>query len=688
LLTTGPNVSDAPQDLVTAAILVVDDHPPNLLALEAVLAPLGHRIVRAGSGEDALTRLRQEEFAVVLLDVMMPGMDGFRTADRVRAREHTEPVPIIFMTAGDTPSLQGYAHGAVDYVYKPFDPAVIRAKVAVFVELFRAREQVRQQAARLAAQRQEVEARNTALLNASLDAIIGMDHRGRITEFNTSAEEIFGRRRSDVLGHSMAELLIPAHQRERHVRGLARYLATGERHVLDTRIEINALHASGTEFPIELAIRRVASDGPPTFMGYARDLRQRNRADRARAFLSDASEAFASSLDYEATLRTIGSMTVPAMADWCVVDLLVSAGAPQRLVVAHVDPAKVELAEQLRWRYPVDPNAATGVARVLRDGEPELYEEVSDALVERSARDPEHLRILRELGLCSAMIVPLVARGRTLGAITFVAADSGRRYTRFDLETAEELARRAAIGVENARLYREAQEVNRLKDEFLATVSHELRTPLAAILSWAHLLRTGRPELVARAIETIERNAHAQARIVEDVLDVSRIITGKLRLRPERVRLADIVQLAVDTVRPAAEAKGVDLGTTLDATSAEIIGDPARLQQVAWNLLSNAIKFTPEGGRVEVSVEQGESNLRLRVHDTGQGIRADFLPHVFERFRQADSASTREHAGLGLGLAIVRHLVELHGGRVTAHSAGEGSGATFIVTLPIRASLP
>jgi PAS domain S-box-containing protein len=676
-------VSNAAQDPVTAAILLVDDHPANLLSLEAVLAPLGQRMVQAASGEEALACLRKEEFAVVLLDVMMPGMDGFRTADRVRARELTDQVPIIFMTAGDTSSLEGYAHGAVDYIYKPFDAAVLRAKVAVFIELFRAREQIRQHAAQLAVQRQEAEARNTALLNASVDAVIGMDQAGRITEFNISAEEIFGRRRVDVLGRSMAEMLIPPHLREAHTRGLARYLATGGSRLLDTRTQIMALHASGTEFPIELAIRRVATDGPPTFLGYARDLTKPNRADHARAFLAHASEAFAASLDYEATLRTIGRMAVPAMADWCTVDLLDSAGAPQSLFVAAVDPEKRELAELLRRRFPADPNATAGLGRVLREGQPELYAEVSDALMQQTARNPEHLRIFRELGIGSLMIVPIVARGMTLGAITFVAAESGRRYGRFDLGTAEELARRTALAIENARLYREAREANRLKDEFLATVSHELRTPLAAILGWTHLLRTGRSELAARAIETIERNARAQARIVEDMLDVSRIVTGKLRLRPERVKLAAVVQLAVDTLRPAAEAKGIELRTTLDASDAELSGDPARLQQIASNLLSNAIKFTPKGGRVEVSVERDEAKLRLRVHDNGQGISAAFLPLVFERFRQADSAATREHAGLGLGLAIVRHLVELHGGSITAHSAGEGTGATFTVTLPI-----
>jgi signal transduction histidine kinase/CheY-like chemotaxis protein len=557
---------------------------------------------------------------------------------------------------------------------------------------------------------------------------------------------------------------------------------------------------------------------------------------------------------------------VPRVADWCAVEMLEGdSGQSLQLALAHVDPAKVSFAQELRRRYPPDPEAAQGVPHVLRTGVSELYEELPEALVERSARDPEHLRILRELGLRSAMIVPMTRLGRTLGAITFVLAHSSRRYGRADLATAEDLARRAAMAIENARLYRatqlaearnrflaeataalassldytttlnqvarlavptiadsaavyrldvdgsirlvalvsgdasweamgreldallplrvederllprvvrtgraemlskvpraqreawsptsraaeiveqlamssymavplvvrgqvlgaialtmstpdrsfnaddlalaedlarraglaiqnaqlyqEAQEANRLKDEFLATVSHELRTPLTAILGWIHLLRTGRPGQMARAIDTIERNAHAQARIVEDILDVSRIITGKLGLELEPVNLAEIVEAAVDTVRPTAEAKGLEIKTTLAPLMGETAGDPARLQQVVWNLLSNAIKFTPKGGRVEVRLEGDGAHLWLRVSDTGQGIRADFLPHVFERFRQADSAPTRAYGGLGLGLAIVRHLVDLHGGQVTAESQGEGQGATFVVVLPIR----
>jgi CheY-like chemotaxis protein/nitrogen-specific signal transduction histidine kinase len=270
-----------------------------------------------------------------------------------------------------------------------------------------------------------------------------------------------------------------------------------------------------------------------------------------------------------------------------------------------------------------------------------------------------------------------------MGALSLTTAASGRRFEPDDLALAEELARRAGLAVENARLYREAQEANRLKDEFLATVSHELRTPLTAILGWLHLLKTGRPAQVERAIETIERNANAQAHIVDDVLDVSRIITGKLHLESERVNLVKILGAAVDAVRPAAEAKGIDLLMSLDAAAAETSGDAARLQQVAWNLLSNAIKFTPKGGHIEVHLERSGNEAYLRVRDNGEGIRKEFLPHVFERFRQGDSTSTRAHGGLGLGLSIVRHLVELHGGQVSAESDGEGRGSTFTVRLPM-----
>jgi PAS domain S-box-containing protein len=238
---------------------------------------------------------------------------------------------------------------------------------------------------------------------------------------------------------------------------------------------------------------------------------------------------------------------------------------------------------------------------------------------------------------------------------------------------------------EQRRTAEQLREANRLKDEFLATVSHELRTPLTAILGWAHLLRTGQlgEKSATDALETIERNARVQSQLIDDLLDVSRIITGKLRLDVRQHDPASFIEAAIEAVRPAAEAKSVRIQKVMDTGVVSVAGDPARLQQVVWNLLANAIKFTPKGGQVQVRLERIDSHIEIAVSDTGAGIAPEFLPYVFERFRQADQKTTRQHGGLGIGLAIVRHLVELHGGTVQAESQGEGQGATFVVKLPV-----
>ena len=262
-----------------------------------------------------------------------------------------------------------------------------------------------------------------------------------------------------------------------------------------------------------------------------------------------------------------------------------------------------------------------------------------------------------------------------------IAMDNARLYEAAKKARTE--AEKAAA--ENERLYRQAEESSRLKEEFLATISHELRTPLSAILGWARMLRLGQltPENTAKALDTIERNARAQAQLVDDLLDVSRIITGKLRMDVRPADPDSFIDAAVDAVRPAAEAKGVRVQKVTDTGTVSIPGDPVRLQQVVWNLLANAIKFTPRGGRVQIRSERVNSHLEIIVSDTGSGISPDFLPHVFDRFRQADQKTSRQHGGMGLGLAIVRHLVEMHGGTVRADSEGEGKGATFTVMLPI-----
>jgi PAS domain S-box-containing protein len=415
-------------------------------------------------------------------------------------------------------------------------------------------------------------------------------------------------------------------------------------------------------------------------------------AGRRSKLLAEASAVIGSSLDYEAALSRVAGLMVPGLADWCAVDMLGDDGSILGLAVAHVDPEKVEWARELQRRYPPDPAEPRGVPNVLRTGVSELYPEIPDELLATAARDDEHLSLMRAAGFTSAMLVPLSARGRTLGVIAFVSGESGRRYGPADLAFAEDLARRAAVAVDNARLFREAQEArakaeeaNRLKDEFLATMSHELRTPLNAILGWTRLLLAGKIDGpgAQRALETIDRNAKAQVQIVDDVLDISRIITGRLRLDVRLVDLGGVIEAAVDAVRPAADAKGVKLQVLLDSHVAPVSGDPDRLQQVVWNLLSNAVKFTPRGGRVQARLERVNSHAEIVVSDTGAGIEPEFLPYVFDRFRQADSSTTRRHGGLGLGLAIVRQLVEMHGGSVSVESPGAGGGATFTAQLPL-----
>jgi signal transduction histidine kinase/ActR/RegA family two-component response regulator len=432
-------------------------------------------------------------------------------------------------------------------------------------------------------------------------------------------------------------------------------------------------------------------------------------AERRLAFLAEASGVLGSSLEYDRTLTSLTRLLVPLLADWCSVDMLERDGSIRRIAVAHADPARAEIARTIR-QYPPDPEGRHPRTRVLQSGRPLLAPRISDADLAAAAGGAEQLRIMRELGYTSVMIVPLVARGETLGALTFAMAESGRHYGPSDLAFAEDLARRAALALDNARLYGEAQHAiaereaalvkeqaaraeaeaaNHAKDAFLATLSHELRSPLNAIFTWTQLLRSGKlaPARTAHALETIERNTRLQVRLIEDLLDVSRINAGKLSLELATVDLDAVTSAAVELLVPTAEATQVTLTVVPVSEPLIVRGDPARLQQVLSNLIANAIKFTPAGGRVEVRLTRREHEARVVVCDTGAGIAPEFLPHIFEPFRQADTSSTRAHGGLGLGLAIVHHLVEAHGGRITAESAGCGQGTTFTVALPREAGL-
>ncbi len=336
------------------------------------------------------------------------------------------------------------------------------------------------------------------------------------------------------------------------------------------------------------------------------------------------------------------------------------------------------------------------------------FEEQTRVIVEDLEDAPSFVFLrdfARAQGIRACHGTPLITRNGNIIGVLSVYFRRTQRPSEREIRLMDLYAQMAADFIDGARLHHQleqqlelreellareqmaradAENANRMKDEFLATVSHELRTPLNAIIGWLHMIRSGRLDqgTVDRALETIDRNAKAQAQLIEDILDVSRVITGKLRLNMGPVDLATIINAAIDSVQPAAESKGIKLAVTLDPSARHTIGDESRLQQVVWNLVANAIKFTPSGGVVQITLARKDEGVEIRVTDSGSGIKGEFLPFIFDRFRQADGTSTRQHGGLGLGLAIVRHLVELHGGTVHASSDGEGLGSTFTILLP------
>lgn len=553
----------------------------------------------------------------------------------------------------------------------------------------------------LRARRLEDEQKARASLATTLrsigDAVIATDAQGRVAMMNPIAETLTGWSEQDARGRPLSEVFVIVNEQTREpvespvdkvfelgtVVGLANHTVLLRRDGSEVPIDDSGAPIRGNEGRIEGVVL------------VFRDVTEKKREERERALLEKASAALAESLDYETTLQKVARLAVPRFADWVGVDLLADDGTGtwRQVAVAHVDPAKVEWARELGKKYPPDPKAPAGVPNVLRTGKPEIYPVVTEEMIRATAQSEEQLQITLDLHLRSVIIVPLLAHGRILGALSLVRTDSGTPYEDRDLEFAQDLASRCASAIDNARLYDAEQQArsaadfaNRAKDEFLATVSHELRTPLNAIMGWAKMMSSGSlANDVAKqqkAISTIDRNAVAMAQLIEDLLDISRIISGKMRLEVQSVNLGRVIEAAIDAVRPAADAKEIKIVERSDVDAQTTQGDPARLQQVVWNLLSNAVKFTPKQGQIEVELAREESGISITVTDSGKGIDARFLPHVFDAFRQEDASHTRSRGGLGLGLAITKQLVELHGGSVSASSDGEGKGSTFRVLLP------
>lgn len=424
------------------------------------------------------------------------------------------------------------------------------------------------------------------------------------------------------------------------------------------------------------------------WFGTATDIDGQKRAEASSRYLAEASAALAGVVDYEGTLQKVVNLAVPYFADWSAVDVADGGGSLRRLAVAHQDAAKVALAHELMRAYPPDPDAPTGGYAVLRTGRPELVADITDDMLVRGARDERHLSLIRSLGLKSYLCVPLSVSGQPLGVLTFATAESGRRYTEADLALATDLAHRAAVAVENTRLYQALRDADRRKDEFLATLAHELRNPLAPIRNGLQIMKlaAGDPQPIDEARTLMERQVTHMVRLIDDLMDISRITRGKLDLRKERVELAAVVRAAVDTSRPLIEASDHELSLTVPARPIVLDADPTRLAQVFSNLLNNAAKYTEPGGDIALVAERQGSDVVVTVRDNGVGIPPEMLPHVFEMFTQVDRSLERSQGGLGIGLSLVKGMVEMHGGSVEARSGGQGEGSEFVVRLPIVVS--
>ena len=532
------------------------------------------------------------------------------------------------------------------------------------------------------------------------DAVVVVEaESARITLWNPAAAELFGYAANEVHGQVVWELF----DELKHAPEWSA-VRCGSRQT----IELFARHKDASEVCVELTLSRLDSaDSSRCYvLAVIRDISRRRMAEQERIdlireqvwneqaaaatrrleVLAEASRLLDASLDYAATLQEVARVAVRTLADWCIVHLLEQDGSIRWLAMAHGDPAKEALARELQQRYP----ATEGVARVLRTGESEVYNAQAND-VDRAARahDAEHLRMLRELDSRAVMIVPLVARGRMLGALSLISTAAGRAYDASDLAIAEELARRCGHAVDNARLHQEAQSAVKARDRFVSIASHELRTPIARVKGYAEMVLAAHSdgdltdEMLTRSLKRIDHASDRLTGLVRDLLDVSKITAGNLPLRLQTLELTELVREVVARYQEHLSASPAGhLLLDIVGTPGVVSGDPDRIEQVLTNLLDNALKYSPDGAELAVHVQPKARGVLLEVSDRGIGLPPEAAERIFEPFSRAANAEERQITGMGLGLYICRNIVEQHHGRIWARSEGPGHGTVISVWLP------
>jgi PAS domain S-box-containing protein len=526
----------------------------------------------------------------------------------------------------------------------------------------------------------ESEARYSGIIAISPDAIISIDEAQRITMFNGGAETIFGYQREEVLGQPLG-MLLPAGLRDRH-RSHVEGFASGDvaaRSMGARTAEIFGLRKNGEEFLAEAAISKIVAAGKPLLTVALRDISERRRAEREQQILVEAGAVLSSSLDYNQTLKTIAQLVVRNLADFCIVDIYEQPEHVRRVTVVHADPAKAAACEALAALPLERQHTLAGTA--LDSRQTRLMVDIGPEDWKAMAQNAEHLRLAYELDPRSVMVAPLEAPSGVLGALVFASA-TPRRYGARDLPLATELGRRAALAIENARLYEAAQRATKARNDVLGVVAHDVRNPLSSIELAAtilhHQLSTHGFAEALPHVEALQRSGRRANRLIQDLLDATRIEAGALTVAKAPLNVSAMVTEAVDSQRLRADAADLRLDVELTRPLPVIRADRDRLLQVLENLIGNALKFTPAGGRVTVGAAPRMNNLLFWVADSGQGIAADDLPHVFDRFWQAKKA---ERHGAGLGLPICKGIVEAHGGRIWVESVLE-RGTTFYFTIP------